>query len=443
MKCSWSTSKEGGDTFAGPALEFSPVPAGNSLGEGTTLGPYQITGFLGAGGMGEVYRARDPRLQRDVALKVLRAEISRDAARRALFEREAHAAAALNHPNLVAIHDIGEDRGVYYIVTEFVDGEHLCARTLEFANAMEVAAQMAAGVEAAHRAGIVHRDLKPANVLLTADGRVKILDFGLAKLVAGQEKRVEATGEIVGVTGGPDTNFGPMLGTPGYMSPEQVKGDAVDRRTDLFNLGLILYELLAGRRAFAGSGSEATDGILHGTPPELPERVPAAVRRIVARCLEKDPALRFQSAGELSIALATAMQPRWANWRWAVWTGVAAAVLAGALIAARWLGRDSTTVVRPRALTSFTGKQSEPSLSPDGKEFAFDWDGDIPGGRPHVYVSPVDKVAPVRITPEGNSPPFPRGRPTASRLRSFAVLPERGKWNSVSHRRMEAQSGPS
>src|SRR5579863_6404555 len=247
---------------------------------GTRLGPYEILAPLGAGGMGEVYRARDTRLGRDVALKILPADVANDLSRRQRFELEARAVAALNHPNIVAVYDVGEG----YIVSELVDGESLRGAKFGLRKTLDIAAQVAGGLAAAHASGITHRDLKPENILLTRDGRVKILDFGLAKMAAAQV--AGAAGETITV----QTEPGLVMGTVAYMSPEQVRGQAVDPRSDLFSVGVILYEMLAGERPFGGETSVDTmRAILRQDPPDLPETLPAALRQVVAHCLEKEP----------------------------------------------------------------------------------------------------------------------------------------------------------
>jgi eukaryotic-like serine/threonine-protein kinase len=263
------------------------------LSAGTRLGPYQIVAPLGAGGMGEVYRARDTRLGREVALKILPDEVAGDSSRRQRFELEARAVAALNHPNIVAVYDVGEG----YIVSELVDGATLRDARFGARKTVEIAIQIADGMAAAHAAGITHRDLKPDNILLARDGRVKILDFGLAKMTAA---RAAAATETVTVASEP----GVVMGTVRYMSPEQVRGQTVDQRSDIFSFGLVLYELLTGKGAFNGDTSaETMTAILKQEAPELPDAVPAGVRQIVAHCLEKDAANRFQSAKDLAFAL--------------------------------------------------------------------------------------------------------------------------------------------
>src|ERR1035438_6818497 len=279
-------------------LESAPLSAIKTLSAGAKLGNFEIVELIGRGGMGEVYRARDSRLKRDVAIKVLPAGLARDPDRIARFEREARAAGALNHPNIVAVHEIGRDDDTYWIATELVAGEPLASvierGPLGVPKALEIATQIAEGLAAAHAAGIVHRDLKPANIMVTRDGRVKILDFGLAL-----RQRTSQDSTTMDMT-----DEGTVLGTAGYMSPEQVRGEAVDHRSDLFSFGVILYEMLGGKRAFAGASSvEVMHAILKEEPPELPASVPLALSRIVRRCLEKEPARRFQSAADLAFAL--------------------------------------------------------------------------------------------------------------------------------------------
>jgi len=273
---------------------------------GSRLGPYEILAPIGAGGMGEVYRARDPRLGRDVAIKVLPASFSADADRLRRFEQEARAAGILNHPNITAVLDIGEMDGAPYVVQELLEGETLrqaLAGGLSPRKAIDYAIQIAHGLAAAHEKGIVHRDLKPENVFVTKDGRVKILDFGLAKLTH-LEEGSHATNLPTATAG---TEPGMVLGTLGYMSPEQVRGRAADARSDIFSFGAILYEMLAGQRAFKGdSAADTMSAILKEDPPDLSvtnQNVSAGIERIVRHCLEKNPEQRFQSARDLAFDL--------------------------------------------------------------------------------------------------------------------------------------------
>ena len=275
------------------------------LATGSCLGPYEILAPLGTGGMGEVYRARDMRLKREVAVKVLPRELATDPDRRQRFEFEARTVATLNHPNIIAIHDVGIEDGTPYIVTELIDGEPLRAGVFALRKSLDCAIQIANGLAAAHDAGIVHRDLKPENILLTRDGRIKILDFGLARMSA--SRTAAAAAETLTI----HTEPGVVMGTVGYMSPEQVRGKEADHRSDIFSFGVVLYELLSGGRAFRGETSvETMTAILKQELPELPETVPPGVRELVHHCLDKDPGCRFQSARDLSFALAAVSQGR-------------------------------------------------------------------------------------------------------------------------------------
>src|SRR5512132_1348772 len=280
-----------------------------TLAAGSKLGPYEILAPLGAGGMGEVYRAKDPRLGRDVAIKVLPASLSQDAERLHRFEQEARAAGMLNHPGITAVYDIGTVNGSPYIVTELLEGETLRSRlgagAISVRKAIDYAVQIAKGLAAAHEKGIVHRDLKPENLFLTRDGRVKILDFGLAKLKP--ETAQDGKTDMKTVSGG--TEPGVVLGTMGYMSPEQVRGKAADKRSDLFAFGTILYEMLSGQRAFRGdSAADTITAILTKEPPDLSQtnrEIHPGLDRIVRHCLEKNPEERFESARDVAFDLET------------------------------------------------------------------------------------------------------------------------------------------
>jgi len=277
------------------------------LTSGLKLGPYEIQSSLGAGGMGEVYRARDARLDRTVAIKVLPASFSSDRDRLQRFAQEARAAAGLNHPNILSIYDIGEDQGAPYIVSELLEGETLRERlrigAIPVRKAVDFALQAARGLAAAHEKGIVHRDLKPENIFLTNDGHVKILDFGLAKLTRPEGE----SGATDAATVQAVTEPGLVMGTVGYMSPEQVRGKAADTRSDLFAFGAILYEMISGKRAFHGeTAADTMSAILKEDPSELSEtarNVPPGLERIVRHCLEKNPGQRFQSARDLAFDL--------------------------------------------------------------------------------------------------------------------------------------------
>ena len=327
-----------------------------SLVPGTLLGPYEIVAPLGAGGMGEVWRARDSRLGREVAVKVLPAEFAADPERLKRFEREARATAALSHPNILAVHDVGSHGGVPYLVEELLEGESLRERLdrggLTLSESMRIAWEIATGLGAAHEKGIVHRDLKPGNIFLTRHGTVKVLDFGLAKLLP----TVPADeAETLSAAATATTRLGGMLGTAAYMAPEQARGRPVDQRADVFAFGVVLYEMLAGERPFKGAtGTEVMAAILTDQPAPLPVGVPPGVVAVVARCLEKDPCRRYQRGSELRAALeavrsgaaalpwASPIEARPSSW-WLTAAVVLAAAIAG--VAALDLGGLRTRVV--------------------------------------------------------------------------------------------------
>src|SRR6202521_1467571 len=277
-----------------------------ALSSGTKLGPYEIQAPLGAGGMGEVYRARDTRLGRDVAIKVLPEALANDADRLRRFEQEARTIAALNHPNILGIHDIGAHDGAPFLVSECLEGqtlrEKLKSGPLPMRLAIEYALGIAQGLAAAHEKGIVHRDLKPENVYVIRDGRVKVLDFGLAKLVSPEESH-----ETEVTLTSPATLPGMVMGTVGYMSPEQVRGAPTDARSDIFSFGAVLYEMLTGKRAFKrDTSAETMTAILREEPPEVNStgwQGPLGLQRILGRCLEKNVERRFQSASDLAFAI--------------------------------------------------------------------------------------------------------------------------------------------
>ena len=272
------------------------------MNSGESLGHYRVLAELGVGGMGEVYRATDTKLGRDVALKVLPAAMAASADRLERFRREAKALAALDHPGIVTVFSVEEAEGVHFLTMQLIEGQALDSAIPEGGmpvdRILDIASALADALAAAHDKGIVHRDLKPANVMITSDGRVKVLDFGLAK-----ELR-EADPMDVTLTSSPHTEIGVVMGTPAYMSPEQVVGGAIDHRTDIFSLGVLLYEMVTGRRPFQGrSSAETTSAILRDTPAAVTEvraDVPGDLARIIRRCLEKDPRHRIQTARDVS-----------------------------------------------------------------------------------------------------------------------------------------------
>jgi serine/threonine protein kinase/Tol biopolymer transport system component len=354
------------------------------------LGNYEILEKLGEGGMGEVWRARDERLNRAVAIKILPDSVSGDPNRRARFEREARALAALNHPNIVTVYDVGTYEGRSFIVSELVEGESLRSvldrGRMPTRRLIDAAVQTADAMAAAHASGIVHRDLKPENIMVTPGGRIKVLDFGLAKLTSERPTQGTVT-EALSVT-----VPGLVMGTAGYMSPEQVRGDAIDHRSDIFSFGAVLYEMITGKRAFhAGSTVETMHAILREDPPEMlsdAEAFPPALGTIVRRCLEKRPEDRFQSAADLAFALRAIVSsttsgarpslpvPRVRRWLWPVVAGMTAILL----IAAGFLLRDRISSREPpgyQRLTFRSGLVTNARFTSDWRNviYSANWDG--------------------------------------------------------------------
>ena len=307
--------QEAEDFIEAPALEVAAKGLAKDQVDslvGQQLSSYKILSLLGAGGMGEVYRARDMKLEREVAIKVLPALLSHDPERLARFEREAKLLASLNHPNIAAIHGLEESDGIRFLVLELVEGNTLAERVakgpLPVEEALEVCHQMAGGMEAAHERGVIHRDLKPANVKVTPEGKVKILDFGLAKAFEGETP-------VTGLSQSPTlteemTRAGVILGTAAYMSPEQAKGKPVDKRTDIFAFGAVLYELLTGKRAFQGDTIAETLGAIIHKEPEwgvLPEATPWRIRDLLGRCLQKAVRDRLDGIANLRIEISMAL----------------------------------------------------------------------------------------------------------------------------------------
>ena len=366
------------------------------IANGTKIGPYEITGTLGAGGMGEVYRARDSRLERDVAIKILPASLAQDADRLKRFEQEARAVGALNHPNILAIYDIGQHEDCPYLVSELLDGEdlrkHMDGSALPQRAAVEYAAQIAHGLAAAHEKGVVHRDLKPDNIFVLRDGRIKILDFGLAKLVRPETGSALNSGPTLGISAAPATSPGQVMGTVGYMSPEQVRGLNADHRTDIFSFGAILYEILTGRRAFKRDSSiETMTAILKEEPEEITQttrNINPGLERIVRHCLEKAPERRFQSARDLAFDLEsltqgtgtttrTLVSVRAQSHRWK-WLALASLALAVAVVLF-YAGRKTAGKVAGEyhQLTFQRGWINRARFSPGGETITFsaDWNG--------------------------------------------------------------------
>jgi eukaryotic-like serine/threonine-protein kinase len=381
------------------------------------VGPYEIIGPLGSGGMGQVFRAHDPRLNREVAVKLLPPEYSADPSRKQRFEQEARAIAALNHPGIISIYDVGDG----WMVTELVEGETLRAALekgeLTMLQVVDIGAQIAEALAAAHETGISHRDLKPENVVLTPDGRTKILDFGLAKVVtpaaASQTPQNRST----------LTNPGVATGTPGYMSPEQVRGQESDTRSDIFSLGLMLYELLAGKPAFqAESAVEVMHAIVAEDPPELPESIPDGLRRIIKHCIEKKPAQRFQSARDLAFALhsfagltgsgskipssAGSQTPARRGWLWPVVGGLS--IVTAIAFAFLWLRQAPLPDLSSYQFHPFSFSQDQEFSgvwSPDGKSVAFvDQSAQGANQGTHLMVQSLDAPAPTQLAATAAQP---------------------------------------
>jgi serine/threonine protein kinase len=409
-----------------------------TLPAGSRVGKYEIVSPLGAGGMGEVYRARDGKLRRDVAVKVLSRHLARDPVALARFEREAHAVAALSDPNILAIHDFGRDGDVSFAVTELLEGRTLrermtrgaASRALPLDKALQYALQIARGLAAAHEKNIVHRDLKPENVFITNDGRVKILDFGVAQLA---EPPVATATDSTATAPLDLTAVEVVVGTAAYMAPEQIRGQPVDHRADIFAFGALLYEMLSGQRAFPGDTTADTIvAILGSDPPKLSAlgvRDAPGVERIVHRCLEKIPAERFQSARDLAFAIETLgiasaqrdTDPGGARRSRSLPAPAAVALVvvglsalggAGLLVTASDPSGPPVTTVRP---LTYSGRDSAPTASPDGRTIAFTssrdgipriWLQQLPRGDEVALTSGPDDLA--RFSPDGSSILFVR-----------------------------------
>ncbi len=382
--------------------ELTPTPPATCI--GTTLGVYEIITVLGVGGMGEVYRARDTRLGRDVALKILPADFTGDSSRVARFQSEARAASSLSHPNAVTIYEIGNVSDTWFIATELIEGEtlrqRLSAGRLPREEAISIALQCASSLEAAHRAGIIHRDIKPENIMLRPDGLVKVVDFGLARVL---EPRAAGLLE--------QTQTGNVIGTPRYMSPEQARGEKLDARSDIFSLGAVLFEMVCGYPAFrGGSLAEVFAALLVGQPDP---RDAGPLRDVLSHALHKDRAGRYPSMGEFAAELRR-VDPRRENpphfWypRGAFrvglrrsrlkWTVLAFAFAALAIFAWTWSIRTSPgPVLGVVPLTTFQGAKNYPALAPDGSRVAFSWQPS-PKDAQHIYVKRIGGGEPRQLT---------------------------------------------
>jgi Tol biopolymer transport system component len=441
-----------------PAADLLSDSAPTVVTVGSQIGPYRIEGVLGAGGMGQVFRAHDSKLNRPVAVKFLADELA-DASARRRFQREARMASSLNHPHILTVHDAGEFEGRQYLVTEFVDGGTL----KDWANAekrtwrqiVELLVGVADGLAAAHAAGITHRDIKPGNILVAKNGYAKLADFGLAKLA----ERITPEAPTRTLTEG-GTQPGVIVGTVAYMSPEQASGRPTDARSDIFSFGVVLYEMLAGKRPFTGAiDLEVLQTILHRTPEPLGEEFPGGLRLAVEKALEKDPAERYQSMRELVVdlrrltrhsgeaatltppdrgrgwkrrALVQAQPPLIRTWshRRGVWAAVLAVLLVAGFLAWRaWRGPEgapSTEPLRALPLTTLPGVHRYPSFSPDGNHVAFTWAGPKQNTA-HIYVQQIGAGSPLRLTTGPNDDYSPVWSPDGRWIAFLRRQPEGGK----------------
>jgi Tol biopolymer transport system component len=468
-----------------------------SLTAGTMLGPYEILEPLGAGGMGEVYRAHDPRLKRDVALKVLPAELASDPERLERFQREAETLAALNHPHIVTIFSVEEAEDLRFLTMELVEGKTLTKVIprggLPLSRFFQIAIPLAEAVSAAHEKGIIHRDLKPGNVMVTEEDRVKVLDFGLAKLREGVRGAVDTQSPTE-----PATGPGRVLGTAPYMSPEQVQGKALDHRSDVFSLGIMLYEMATGERPFAGDTfADMASSILKDSPVSVTERKadsPRDLGKLIKRCLEKEPRKRFQStldlaneleelrreadSGEALTSGGVLVATGRSGGRRRVWL-VTGAVVAGGLVLATaagvalWPQRQAELPPPTVVQLSWTGRDGDATFSPDGNQIAFEVRDARKGDNWDIWVKVVGEAEARRLTsepvhegwpawsPDGNQIAFVRfapGRPGSVHLVSPVSSSERrlvdfpamrklswspdGRWLAVGRARAEGETNP-
>jgi serine/threonine protein kinase len=423
-----------------------------ALQAGTRLGAYEILGFVGAGGMGEVYCARDPRLGREVAIKVLPADRVADEGRRRRFVQEAQAASALNHPHIITIHEINTAEANDFIVMEYVPGKSVDAliprQGMRLSDALRIAIPVADALAAAHARGIIHRDLKPGNVIVGTDGAVKVLDFGLAKLVGADEDSDAATATLIAH----DTLSAPgtIAGTAAYMAPEQATGGPVDARSDIFSFGAMLYEMVTGVRAFAGTSTADTLSAVIRAQPKAPSAiipaVPSDLEKLILRCLRKDPQRRFQHIDDVKIALqdikeesnsgVEASAPAARTRRRGLVVALAATVMLVSAVTVWVLRSHRSAAVSPLhvvSLTTLKGEERHPTFSPDGEQVAFAWNGPKQDNW-DIYVTLVGSSNVRRLTsdpapdtqpvwaPDGRQIAFVRERPDGSTIQLVSAL---------------------
>src|SRR5580765_6809305 len=419
------------------------------LSPGSHLGPYEVLALIGAGGMGEVYRAHDPRLDREVAIKVLPHDRVADEHRRQRFIQEAKAASALNHPHIVTIHEIESANDIDFLVMEYVRGKSLDAliprQGMRLSELVRIAIPVADALAAAHARGIVHRDLKPANVMVGDNGAVKVLDFGLAKLLDTDTKPEDDTVTLAASVG--LSAPGAIAGTAAYMSPEQAAGEKVDARSDIFSFGAMLYEMVTGQRAFAGASLADTLNAVIRAQPRAPSAivptVPSDLEKVIVRCLRKDPGRRFQHIADVKVALqeikedsesgatSAAALPRQSRGRRSAALG---GILVVAAAAAGWLLRPHGAVealpMRVVPLTTLPGEEQGPTFSPDGEQVAFTWNGEKQDNY-DIYVTIVGSSEIRRLTtdPLADVAPSwsPDGRQIAFRRHTTAGPSDSGR----------------
>ena len=403
---------------------------------GTRLGPYEILSALGAGGMGEVYRARDTKLNRDVALKILSPAFTADADRVARFGREARLLASLNHPHIGSIYGLEDAGDEPALVLELVEGDTLDDRvrrgSLPVSEALAVAQQIADALDAAHASGIIHRDLKPSNIKITRDGTVKVLDFGLAKALAAEGSGPDLSRSPTLTADG--TVPGVILGTPAYMSPEQARGQPVDKRTDVWSFGCVLFEMLTGSSAFVRRTVTDTIAAVVGAEPEwtsLPADTPGSIRRLLTRCLQKDARRRLHDIADARIELEDAIAapaappPVAARRRWTRSAGLALSLGIASALVLLWAARDRfgrpaqpLSDTRVTRLTDLPGLEESPAISPDGRSLAFS--GGV-GGKRQLFVQLIAGGAPLQLTRDPVDHQYPRWSPDSSSILYFSA----------------------
>jgi serine/threonine protein kinase len=404
--------------------DVAGIPASRQSMVGRQFGPYRIVSFLGAGGMGEVYRAHDTELGRDVAIKILPPEFADDPQRLARFRREARSLASLNHPNIATVYRLEVSETLDYLVLELVEGDALqCPQPLS--TALGFAAQVAEALEAAHEQGIVHRDLKPANIRVTPKGKVKVLDFGLAKTITTRE--TSSPESLSTDSSRTKTLAGNIVGTPGYMSPEQSRGAEVDQRTDIWAFGCVLYEVLSGKRAFPGVASSG-DSAAGVDWQSLPAGTPAGIRELLARCLERDPDRRLS---RISDARDTIEQSRRGRSRRSIALVAAAALTAIALPAALWLRGPDGPPDRSEwvPVTKFPDPVSQPAISPDGKMLTFIRGPRTTYGLGQIYVKRLPDGDPVQLTNDSLKKANPVFSPDGSTI-AYTVVDPQFSWDT-------------